>query len=159
MKNTKMMKILNEEMAKFDDVSKLEEVKETVTLTMNDAVEEIKNSAQEFASTMSLTEMGLIEVTDEVRMSVIATMIKGAIAGAVVEEITNQLKEIDSVIEFNKEFLEESKVTGFAEKETKDEDEAKVENEDVFEKLISELIIGALIEGIENIKKEVDGEA
>ncbi len=159
MKNTKMMKILNEEMAKFDDVSKLEEVKETVTLTMNDAVEEIKNSAQEFVSTMSLTEMGLIEVTDEVRMLVIATMIKGAIAGAVVGEITNQLKEIDSVIEFNKEFLEESKVTGFAEKETKDEDEAKVENEDVFEKLISELIIGALIEGIENIKKEVDGEA
>lgn len=159
MKNTKMMKILNEEMAKFDDVSKLEEVKETVTLTMNDAVEEIKNSAQEFASTMSLTEMGLIEVTDEVRMSVIATMIKGAIAGAVVEEITNQLKELDSVIEFNKEILEESKGTGFAEKETKDEDEAKVENEDVFEKLISELIIGALIEGIENIKKEVDGEA
>lgn len=159
MKNTKMMKMLNGEMAKFDDVAKLEEVKEAVILTMKDTVEEIKDSVHNFASIMSLSEMGILEVTDEVRMSVIATMVKGALAGAVANEIDTQLKEIDSVIEFNKGTSEESKVVDFAEKKAEKEAKAEAGNDAVVADLIGELLIGSLMEAINDIKKETDGEA
>ena len=159
MKNTKMLEILKEERAKFDDVSNLMEVREAVVATMKETVEEIKDSAHEFASTMTLVDLGAMELTDEVRMSVVATMVKGALAGAVANEITNQLKEIDALIEFNKGTSEKSKVVDFAEKKAEKEAKAEAGSDDVVADLIGGLIMGALMEAIKEGKKETDGEA
>lgn len=132
MKNTKlsMMEILKSEGAKFDDVSVLEAVKEAVILTLNDALKDIEDSAHNFATTMTMVELGAMDMTDEIRASLIATMIKGALSGAFANEIGNQLKELDEILEFNK---------GTSEAST-DEEEMKVEGSGEFELDAEELI-------------------
>lgn len=159
MNNTKTMKeILGKERATFEDVSVLEELKTTLLKTLEDTAKDFNETADAYASVMTLTDLSFVEVTDEMKLGIVGSMLKGAIAGAVMNELVKQIKELDDLIEFNKEDSVEKKVIDFAEKKAEKEAEATA-SEDAMAEALTGLLMGALIGALQDEMKGTKGEA
>lgn len=162
-----MIEVLNGERCAFEDVTVVEELRKELINSMTETVQDVQKTAEEFALLMTLIDLNMVNVDDEVRMKLVNQLLQGALYGALVNEMAVQVGQIDLLIAQAKGATEESKVIDFAEKKSEKE-ESKVEaeaesgeelDEEVMAEVIRSMLLGAISASLKDTKEKTDGEA
>lgn len=160
-----IIEVLNGERCAFEDVTAVEELRQELINSMTETVQDVQKTAEEFALMMTLIDLNMVNVDDEVRMKLVNQLLQGALYGALVNEMAVQVGQIDLLIAQVKGATEESKVIDFAEKKAeKEEAKAEAESEELLDaeelvEFMRSMLLGAISASLKDTKEKTDGEA
>lgn len=139
MSQARLITMLKEENAKFDNPDGLLILKGMIEGLHEEQMKALLEASKSATLNFTLSELGHKEVNDDFRFEMVADLISGGVATAVLQATTKLIAEVDELIEFNKGVTPDNG-------EVKEEVEAEElgEFEEVTEEIV-EAMIGAIL--------------